>query len=252
MGYLEAVYAIWLREFKVYTRERERAISSLVTPLIWLLAFGAGLGASIALAGTGNYQSFIFPGIVAMNVLFTGMFYGMYIVWDKKMDLLKEMLIAPVPRWVVFIGKAIGGITNALFQVVVLLIVGAVFMGIPVTPYTALLCMFYAGLFGFAIVSLGLAIGACLSSPDAFSLVLSFLIWPMFLTSGALYPVSNLPSYLTVVVDVNPMTYGVDLLRGTLLGTWSFGWMTDVAVLAIFSIAMFLIGQKLFERMSLG
>src|SRR5207253_1428497 len=103
------------------------AISSLVTPLIWLFAFGAGLGASITIAG-GSYQTFIFPGILAMNVLFTSMFYGMYIVWDKKMDLLKEMLIAPVPRWVVFIGKALGGLSNALAQVILLLLVGAFFM----------------------------------------------------------------------------------------------------------------------------
>ncbi|MDE1798034.1 MAG: ABC transporter permease, partial [Candidatus Micrarchaeota archaeon] len=177
MGYLEAVYAIWLREFKVYTRERERAVSSLVTPLIWLFAFGAGLGASVTIAG-GSYQDFIFPGIVAMNVLFTSMFYGMYIVWDKKLDLLKEMLIAPVPRWVVFIGKALGGLTNALFQVIVLLMVGVLFLGIHLTWGSALATIFYTALFGFFCVSLGLAVGAILSSPDSFSLVMSFVMWP--------------------------------------------------------------------------
>lgn len=251
MGYLEAIYAIWLREFKVYTRERERAISSLVTPLIWLFAFGAGLGASISVAG-GSYQQFIFPGILAMNVLFTSMFYGMYIVWDKKMDLLKEMLIAPVPRWVVFIGKALGGLTNALVQVLLLLIISGLFMGIHLTPGIVLLALLYAALFGFFCVSLGLGVGAILSSPDSFSLVMSFVLWPMFLTSGALYPIANLPAYLQGVVMLNPMAYGVDLLRGTVLGSWNFGAGMDLGILIIYAVLVFIAGQKLFERMSLG
>ncbi len=251
MGYFEAVYAIWLREFKVYTRERERAISSLVTPLIWLFAFGAGLGASITVSG-GSYQSFIFPGILGMNVLFTSMFYGMYIVWDKKMDLLKEMLIAPVPRWVVFVGKAIGGLTNAMVQVLMLLIVGVFFMNIHLTLAGAVLTMFYAALFGFAAVSLGLAVGSLMSSPDSFSLVMSFVMWPMFLTSGALFPIANLPVYLQDIIYVNPMAYAVDLLRGTVLGLWTFGAGTDLLALGVFIVLVFLVGQKLFDRMSLG
>lgn len=250
MGYLEAIYSIWLREFKVYTREKERAISSVVTPIIWLLAFGAGLGASVTIAGT-DYQTFIFPGILGMNVLFTSMFFGMYIVWDKKLDLLKEMLIAPVPRYVVFIGKALGGMTNALFQVVLLLLIGMLFMGITANPFAFFMALFAAALLGFVCVSLGLLIGSKLSSPDAFSLVMSFVMWPMFLTSGALYPSSNLPDYLQALVHLNPMAYGVDLMRGALLGTYTFGWELDIAVLTIVGLAVFIVGQKSFDKMSL-
>lgn len=249
--YSEAIYAIWLREFKVYTREKERAISSVVTPIIWLFAFGAGLGASITIAGV-NYQEFIFPGILGMNVLFTSMFYGMYIVWDKKMDLLKEMLIAPVPRYVVFTGKALGGITNVLFQMFILLLIGLAFMGIPLTPLSFVQSLLAAALFSFVVVSLGLFIGSKLSSPDSFSLVMSFVMWPMFLTSGALYPISNLPLYLQTLVHLNPMAYGVDLMRGAIMGTYVFGWMVDVVVLAFAGLAIFYIGSKSFDKMSLG
>jgi len=251
MSSLEGVLAVWGREFVVYTREKERAVSSVVTPLIWLLAFGAGLGASVSVAGI-NYQEFIFPGIIGMNVLFTSMFYGMYVVWDKKLDVLKEILIAPQPRWVAFLGKVLGGLTICAVQTTILMICGALFMGIPLTPFSYLAALAGSILFGLGSASLGLFIGAKLSSPDSFSLVMSFVMWPLFLTSGALYTIDKLPVYLHAVVSVNPMAYGVDLMRGALLGSWTFGWMLDVAVLLLFGAICFWLGKSAFEKMSLG
>ncbi len=251
MSALEGILAIWQREFIVYTRERERSISSVVTPLIWLFAFGAGLGASISISGL-NYQQFIFPGIMAMNVLFTSMFYGMYVVWDKKLDVLKEILIAPQPRWVAFTGKVLGGLTICAVQVTILMIVGALFMNIPITPMSYLFALFGALLFGVGSASLGLFIGANLNSPDSFSLVMSFVMWPLFLTSGALYTIDKLPAYLHAVVSVNPMAYGVDLMRGALLGTWNYGPMLDVGVLLLFGAVFFWLGKSAFEKMNLG
>ncbi len=251
MSSIEGVMAVWRREFIVYTREKERAISSVVTPLIWLLAFGAGLGASISISGL-NYQQYIFPGILAMNVLFTSMFYGMYVVWDKKLDVLKEILIAPQPRWVAFSGKVLGGLTICAVQVTILAIMGALFMNIPVTAYSYLAMLLGALLFGIGSASLGLFIGAKLNSPDSFSLVMSFVMWPLFLTSGALYTIDHLPAYLQVLVHVNPMAYGVDLMRGALLSTWTFGPALDVGVLLLFSAVCFFLGKSAFEKMSLG
>lgn len=251
MSSLEGVLAVWEREFVVYTREKERAVSSVVTPLIWLLAFGAGLGASISVAGI-NYQEFIFPGIMGMNVLFTSMFYGMYVVWDKKLDVLKEILIAPQPRWVAFSGKCLGGLTICAVQATILMVVGALFMNIPLTPFSYLAALAGALLFGIGSTSLGLFIGAKLSSPDSFSLVMSFVMWPLFLTSGALYTIDKLPAYLHVLVQVNPMAYGVDLMRGALLGSWTFGWGLDVGVLLLFGAVCFWLGKSAFEKMNLG
>ena len=251
MSRFDATLAVWQREFIVYTRERERAVSSVVTPLIWLLAFGAGLGASISLAGM-NYQEFIFPGILGMNVLFTSMFYGMYVVWDKKLDVLKEILIAPQPRWVAFSGKNLGGLTICAVQIAILLIIGAVFMGIPLTPLTFVFTLFGGLLFGLGSASLGLMIGAKLNSPDSFSLVMSFVMWPLFLTSGALYPIEHLPNYLQLLVRINPMAYGVDLMRGALLNSWTYGPLLDVGVLLVFAGIFFYLGQKAFEQINLG
>ncbi|MCX6772593.1 MAG: ABC transporter, partial [Candidatus Micrarchaeota archaeon] len=116
MSFASGVYAIWVREVKVFFREKERLISAIITPLLWIIAFGAGLGASVSFDGT-NYQTFVYPGIVAMSVLFGSIFYGIYIIWDRKLDFLKEVLVAPVPRSAVFIGKMLGGMTDVVIQV---------------------------------------------------------------------------------------------------------------------------------------
>lgn len=246
MHFLEAVYAVWLREITVFFREKERVISAIVTPLLWIFAFGGGLGASVELQGV-NYQTFIFPGVVSMAVLFGSIFYGLYIIWDRKLDFLKLVLVAPVPRSAVFLGKMLGGMTDVLIQVVALMAIGIAFGMAGVgslwiaVPAALLLAM--------CIVSLGLIIGSSMSSPDGFNLVMSFVMWPMFLFSGSLFPLENLPGYLDAIVTINPMTYGVDLLRFAFLGTTKFGPLLDAGVLLAISLVFIVIGTKSFERM---
>ncbi len=197
---------------KVFFREKERLVSAIVTPLLWIIAFGAGLGATVSFGGT-NYQTFVYPGIVAMSVLFGSIFYGIYIIWDRKLDFLKEVLVAPVPRSAVFIGKMLGGMTDVVIQVVALLIIGLI-LGMPITLASGAATLFFSMVLSACLVSLGLIIGANMKSPDGFNLVLSFVMWPMFFFSGALFPVSNLASWLTTITYINPLTYGVDALRG--------------------------------------
>ncbi|HIH30975.1 TPA: ABC transporter permease [Candidatus Micrarchaeota archaeon] len=246
MHYLEAVYAVWLREITVFFREKERVISAIVTPLLWIFAFGGGLGASVELQGV-NYQTFIFPGVVSMAVLFGSIFYGLYIIWDRKLDFLKLVLVAPIPRSAVFMGKMLGGMSDVLLQVVALMVIGIAF-GMAGMD-SLVLAVPAALLLSMCIVSLGLIMGASMSSPDGFNLVMSFVMWPMFLFSGALFPVENLPSYLGFIVAINPLTYGVDLIRFAFLGTTAFGPVLDVAVLLGISLAFIFIGTKSFERM---
>ncbi|MBM3229813.1 ABC transporter, partial [Candidatus Parvarchaeota archaeon] len=139
MGFVDSVYAIWYRELIVFLREKERVISAVVTPLMWIVAFGGGLGASVEIGGM-NYQTFLFPGILAMAVLFGSIFYGMYIIWDKKLDFLKMVLVAPVPRSAVFLGKMLGGMTDVLIQVSALVAFGFV-LGMPLTAQSAVLAL---------------------------------------------------------------------------------------------------------------
>lgn len=247
MSFAGGAWAIWVREVKVFFREKERLISAIVTPLLWIVAFGAGLGASVSFGGT-NYQTFVYPGIVSMAILFGSIFYGIYIIWDRKLDFLKEVLVAPVPRSAVFIGKMLGGMTDVVVQIVALLIIGLI-LGMPITFAGAIATLFFGLILSMCLVSLGLIIGANMKSPDGFNLVLSFVMWPMFMFSGALFPVSNLPAYLDVLVKINPLTYGVDLIRLSILGTSQFGLAFDLAVLLGTSAIFIILGSISFERL---
>ena len=125
MNNINGILAIWYREYKVFLRERSRVVSSIISPLLWLLIFGGGLGSSLSVSGI-NYQTFIFPGILAQSVLFTSVFFGVYIVWDRKIDFLKEVLVAPISRTSMFLGKVIGGATDSLIQSLILLLLGLI------------------------------------------------------------------------------------------------------------------------------
>ncbi len=248
MSEIEGIYAIWLREAKIYLREKERVISSIVSPLLWIFAFGAGMGSSFETVQGYSYQIFIYPGIVVMTVLFASLFYGVYIIWDRKLDFLKEVLVAPVSRASVFAGKVLGGATDAMIQVVFLLIIG-LFISVPLTPIVIINAFLMLLLISIGMVSIGLVIGANLKSPEGFTLVINFVMWPMFFFSGALFPVSNLSGWLSVVTFINPLTYGVDAIRGIILGTHQFPIFLDVALMLLFSLIAMGIGVLSFRRM---
>lgn len=248
MSEIEGIYAIWLREAKIYMREKERVISSIVSPLLWIFAFGAGVGSTIETVQGYSYQIFIYPGIVVMTVLFASLFYGVYIIWDRKLDFLKEVLVAPVSRASVFAGKVLGGATDAMIQVVFLLIIG-LFISVPLTPIVIINAFLMLLLISIAMVSIGLVIGANLKSPEGFTLVINFVMWPMFFFSGALFPVSNLSGWLSAVTFINPLTYGVDAVRGIILGTHQFPIFLDIAVMLLFSLIAMGIGVLSFRRM---
>jgi ABC-2 type transport system permease protein len=248
MSEIEGIYAVWLREAKIYVREKERLVSALISPLLWIFGFGSGLGSSVESMSGYPYQVFIYPGIMVMTVLFTSLFFGVYIIWDRKLDFLKEVLVAPVSRASVFTGKMLGGVTDAMVQVVYLIIIGF-FIRIPFTPLVILEAFLMLLLISIAMVSIGLVIGANLKSPEGFSLVINFVMWPMFFFSGALFPVSNLPPWLSAVTFLNPLTYGVDALRGIILGINHFSILFDTGMLVLFAVIMMGIGILSFRRM---
>lgn len=247
MSELEGIYAVWLREAKIYVREKERLISAIISPLLWIFAFGAGLGSTVDIEGY-NYQVFIYPGIMVMTVLFTSLFYGIYIIWDRKLDFLKEVLVAPVSRASVFTGKMLGGSTDAMVQAIFLLIIG-LFIDIPLTMSIIIKSAIMLLLISIAMVSIGLVIGANLRSPEGFNLVIGFVMWPMFFFSGALFPVRSLAPWLAAITYINPLTYGVDALRGIILGINHFPILFDVAIMMLFALIMMGVGVLSFRRM---
>ena len=247
MGELEGFYALWYREIKVFTREKSRIVSSLFTPLLWIIVFGGGLGSAVSLGGV-NYQVFIFPGILTMTILFSSVFFGLYIVWDKKIDFFKEVLVAPLSRTTIFAGKMVGGSIDALLQGCAMLLFG-VLLGINYTIIELGIAFLFMFVLASSLVSLGLIIGSNMESVEGFQLIVSFLVFPMFFFSGALFPIKNLPTYLLVFTALDPMTYAVDGLRGTLLGTSQLPVTFNFLILACFAAVMVGIGTWTFRRL---
>lgn len=243
------VYAIWLREFKVFLREKSRLIASTFTPILWLFVIGSGIGSSAEISGAPDleYQKFIFPGIVIMSIIFSSVFYGSYIIWDRKFDFLKSVMVAPVSRSTVFVGKTLGGMTNSLVQAMILLVIGAA-IGIPFTPLSILQAVAVVLLLSFGLTSLGLALGSYMYSLEGFQMIVSFVVFPLFFLSGALFPLDDLPSWLYVLTAADPATYGVNALRSTMLGIGGDPAL-DFAILAAYTGALGLFGIYSFKRM---
>jgi len=254
MAELLGIFAIWYREFKVFLREKSRIVSSIINPILWLFIIGGGLGASVNIGGL-NYQTFIYPGTIAQTLLFSSIFFGAYIVWDRKVDFLKEVLVAPISRTSTFIGKVLGGSTDGFLQAVFLLIIGF-FLGyfsiIPGLSLSAVSILYALGIVFISLVgyvSIGLIIGSQMESPEGFQLIGTFVIFPLFFLSGALFPINNLPQWMAPITFVDPVTYSVDALRGVILGTSFFHPLYDVAIVAAFSLLMILVGTFFFNRM---
>jgi ABC-2 type transport system permease protein len=245
---LSKVYALWLREFKVFLRERSRLVASIFTPLLWLFVIGSGFGSTTAYSDQ-DYMIFIFPGIVCMSVIFSSVFYGSYIIWDRKFDFLKSVMVAPVNRGIVFAGKTVGGMSNSLVQVFILLIVGAL-IGIQFTPLSLLQTVAVVLLFSFALTSLGLALGSYMHSLEGFQMIVSFVVLPLFFLSGALFPLDNLPEWLLISTMLNPATYAVDALRSAILELGgSYPFEIDVGILMAFTAGLGIFGVLSFRRM---
>lgn len=247
--HLIKIYALWLREFKVFMREKSRLVASTFTPILWLFVIGSGLGATNPSTVPGvDYQQFIFPGIVAMSIIFSSVFFGSYIIWDRKFDFLKSVMVAPVSRGSVFVGKTLGGMTTSLIQAAILLAIGAA-IGIPFTPLSLAQDIAIILLMSFGLTSLGLALGSYMYSLEGFQMIVSFVVFPLFFLSGALFPLDNLPSWLGVLTAADPATYGVDALRHAMLGVGTNSMELDMAILVAYTAALGAFGIFSFNRM---
>lgn len=247
---MNAVYILWLRELKRYFRSRARMIGSLGQPLLFLLALGFGLGPVFQRAGQGNYFQFLGPGVISMALLFTSIFAGIQVIWDKQFGFLKETLVAPVPRLNIMLGKTLGGATIAVIQGFIVLILSIIVGFRP--NFTLLpLTFVFMGLIAIFFTALGISIASVLEDINGFQLIMNFLVQPLFFLSGALFPLNNLPPVFEVVLSIDPLTYGVDGIRGTLTGISHFGISTDFAVLTVITVIILGIGSVLFQRIEI-
>lgn len=255
MTELRGFYTLWLREVKRYVRDRIRIVSSFMQPLLWLLIFGVGIGSSLRAAPLPglSYQQLIYPGIVGQTLLFTSMFMGISVIWDKEFGFMKEILVAPVSRFSIFLGKMVGDSTDALIQGIIVLFLGLA-IGIGVDPITFIAAIPVMLLITFGLVSVGLTIASIMGSLESFGAIQSFINLPMFFLSGALFQVQSLPSWMQDIAKLDPLTYGVDALRNIILGgAWQpyqlQPLIVDLAVIGVFDLLMIAIGTWAFSRM---
>jgi ABC-2 type transport system permease protein len=224
-GLLGAIYIVWWRDLLRYWRDRARVGASLAQPLLYLVIFGTGLASSLGggfAAGTGvSYTQFIFPGVISMSVLFTSIFGAMSIVWDREFGFMRELLVAPIDRSAIAIGKTLGGATQAMIQGLILLVL-APFVGVSLDVKTVLEVIGLVFVLAFGLSALGVALASAMKSMQGFQVVMNFLMLPMFFLSGALFPLVGLPGWMTVLTRLNPASYGIDPIRRVLLGASGF------------------------------
>ena len=247
---MSAIYILWLRQLKRYARSKARIAGSLAQPLLFLLALGYGLGPVFERAGQGSYVQFMAPGIIAMSIMFTAVFTGVEIIMDRQFGFLKETLVAPVPRLNIMLGRTLGGASVAFIQGCVIFVITLVGGFRPETWAYLPLAFAFMALIALFFTAFAMAIGSALEDMQAFPLIVNFLVMPLFFLSGALFPLTNLPGAIAVLTRIDPLSYGVDGLRGALLGVTQFSYALDVGVLAVISLVALAIGSWLFSRIN--
>jgi ABC-2 type transport system permease protein len=245
---MSAIYILWWRELKKYSRSRTQIVASLGQPLLYLLALGFGFGPVFQRAGGGSYLQFVAPGVIGMTVLFTSIFSGISLLWDRQFGFLKETLVAPVPRIHVMIGRTLGGATVAMLQGTLMAIACLIAGFRPTSVITVPLGMLFMLLIAIVFVALGVSIGSSLQDMQGFQLIMSFLVMPIFFLSGALFPLDHLPKMLTMLTSLDPLSYGVDGLRGALTGATQFGMMRDLLVLTVVAFTTLCLGAWRFSE----
>jgi ABC-2 type transport system permease protein len=265
---LRAVSIVWRRELIRFRTDRLRAITSLVQPVLFLFVLGTGLSrlASRGMPAGVDFKTFIYPGVLAMSVLFTAIFSAASIVWDREFGFLREMLVAPVRRWAIVLGKCLGGATVATFQGIIFLALAGV-AGVPYDPLLLLTLVGEMLLLSFTLTAFGVMMAARIKQIQAFMALTQLFVLPLFFLSGALYPLNGLPAWLTVLTRIDPLSYIVDPMRHAVFShlkvnvqaltslspgiTWD-GWEVpiglSVGIVAIMGLAMLAIAIAEFRK----
>jgi len=240
---LKGIYIIWLRDIKRFFRDKPRLISGIARPSLYLFILGSGLSSAFGMfGGRGGdwYIDFMYPGILGMVVIFTSLFSAFSIVWDREFGFLKEILVAPISRTSIVVGKALGGSSISLLQGIILLIF-APLLHIKLNFSMVVKICFLILLTSFALTSLGILIASRMKSMHGFNMVMNFLVMPMFLLSGAMFPLKGIPKWLEYLVNINPLSYSIDAMRYVMLEDKTFlahPLLINILVISIFAVVM--------------
>jgi len=247
---LTAIYVLWLREMKRFIRAKSRVIGTLAMPLFFLAFLGLGF-TNMNIPGMSkdiDYIHFLVPGIIGMTMLFTSMFAGISVLWDREFGFLKEIMVTPVNRVSIVLGRIVGGTTTALIQGILILGISCL-MGFRIVGISSfLLSIVFMFFIAVTFIGLGLIFASKMKDIHGFSLIMNFVIFPLFFLSGALFPLENLPIWIRYISYIDPLTYGVDGLRGVLIGVFSLPIISNLIILIGFSLVMVLLGAYFFEK----
>ena len=248
-----AIYVLVAREFKKFVRAKSRLVSTIARPLLWLFLVGAGMSRLVSPDAGMPYTQFIFPGILGMTILFSSIFSSISIIWDKEFGFFKEILAAPVSRVSIVIGKGLSGTIVSTIQAAIVLLLFPL-LDFELGPVQIISVLIIAMMMSFCISTFGVVLATFYDSYESFSVIMNFIVMPMFFLSGAMYPVKLLPKALGMAAQLNPLTYGVDALKNVIFsleeGPMSpdFSLFTDMTVILALSAAFVLIAARLFER----
>lgn len=248
---MKTIYILWLRQLKKYFRSRSRIVGSLGQPLLFLLALGYGLGSVFEKAGQGNYFQFLVPGVVGMSIIFTAIFSGIELIWDRQFGFLKETLVAPVSRLNIMLGRTLGGATVATLQGIVVFLISMLFGFRPYDWALVIPAILFMLLVALLFTALGTAIASILEDMQGFQLIMNFLVMPIFFLSGSLFPSQGLPTVLAALVRFDPLSYGIDAFRSLLINVNNFGLGLDFTVLGIVTLVILGIGSYLFSKIEI-
>lgn len=248
---MSTIYILWLRQLKRYIRSRSRIIGSLGQPILFLVALGFGFGPIFQKAGQGNYIQFLAPGIIAMSVLFTSIFSGIEVIWDRQFGFLKETLVAPVSRFQIMLGRTLGGATVATLQGLIVLLISMLAGFRPLSLVGVIFGLVIMALMAILFTAMGTAIASRMDDMHGFQLIMNFLIMPLFFLSGALFPLQGLPGTLKIITSIDPLSYAVDGMRGAMTGVSHFGLSTDLAILSALTLFLLFIGSYLFSKIQI-
>ena len=247
---MKTIYILWLRQLKRYFRSKSRMFGSLAQPLLFLLSLGFGFGPVFAKAGQGNYLQFLVPGIIGMSIIFTSIFSGMEIIWDRQFGFLKETLVAPVSRFNIMIGRTFGGATVATMQGTIVLLLSLLMGFRPVSLMlvpVAILVMFLSALLFTAV---GTTIASNLDDMQGFQLIMNFLVMPLFFLYGAIFPLTG-GGVMSVIAKFDPLSYSIDSLRHLLSNINNFGMGMDMLVLSLVTLAFLGLGSYFFSKIQI-
>ena len=248
---MRIIYILWLRQIKRYLRSKSRIIGSLAQPLLFLTALGFGFGPVYAKAGGGNYLQFIAPGVIAMSILFTSIFTGIEIIWDRQFGFLKETFVAPVSRFQIVFGRVLGGATVASIQGLVVLVLTTIFGFRPNNWFMLFPAVLVMLLIAIIFSAFGTAIASVLEDMQGFQLIMNFVVMPTFFFSGALFPLTGVPKALSFIARIDPLTYGVDALRGILSGGNHINMFLNLSIISGIMLFFLMAASYLFSKMEI-